>query len=82
MHRASSCQGHAARRGAAIVELAVLLPFLTFLFVAMLDHARVLPTSLPISRLVSIRDTSWLGCGPPSPPLVVTGRGSLRISHA
>ncbi len=43
-----------ARRGAATVEFAVLLPLLAFLFVITVDYARIFYTSLTITNCASI----------------------------
>ncbi len=50
MRRSHSFASRRARRGAAAVEFAVLLPFLCFAFVAAVDYCRVFYFSLTVSN--------------------------------
>jgi Flp pilus assembly protein TadG len=60
MHRRTHPRAHRARRGAATVELALLLPFLAFIFVIGVDYSRVFYYSVTVTNCA--RNGAAYGC--------------------
>lgn len=60
-----------ARRGAAVVELALLAPLLCVLFVAAVDFSRVFYFSVTVNNCA--RNGALYGCGDPAKAIDTTG---------
>lgn len=65
MFRRTHSRTRGSRRGAATAELAILLPFLAFLFVVAVDFCRVFYFSVTLANCA--RNGALYGCDPASP---------------